>query len=84
MSANQIKEYFTKSPYATIEVHPNPVQCTAHVCFGNEENDIVTTGRFVVVNQVTGSQFAFPNWDSAKFKRAEISQRYAHTERAFR
>lgn len=82
-----MKQYYSRSPYASIEVHDSP-QIEVFTEFGedlpNEGIEHRTSGRFVVSNHVTMARQAFARWDEADSRRAEISQRYALLERAFR
>ena len=82
-----MKTYYDNSPYASIEVHSTP-QLINWTEFGEDlpQEGIVheAEGRFVVYNHVTGTRRPFTSWDDAAGRRAEMAQRYATLERAFR
>ena len=71
----------------SIEVHSTP-QLINWTEFGKElpiegiEHE--SEGRFVVYNHVTGTRRSFTSWNDAAGCRAEMAQRYAMLERAFR
>ncbi len=81
------KTYYDRSPWASIEVHDTP-QLVTFTEFGehlpSEGIDHEAEGRFIVFNHVTGTRQAFTSWAAADGRRAEMAQRYATLERAFR